>query len=175
MFDTTTQYALNKRNKNAIVYVDVFGEKTEISLDTLGKEEFLKWKTMMDESLHREELENHIYYDHTIGLSDISLAEYAVPDYETILIEEEERREREELKQQVAIAFFSCLTDIQQERLWLHAIDGFSTRDVAELECVAQPAIIHSLNACKKKILAFLQNGGYQNPLLPAYSEGAIN
>ena len=68
---------------------------------------------------------------------------------EAMHIAAEERAERETLKQQIAVAFFTCLTDSQQARLWLHAVEGFTTREVSTLEGVAQPAIIHSLNACK--------------------------
>lgn len=175
MFDTNTQYALNKRNPKAIVYIDAFGEKTEISADALGKEDFSKWKAMMDESLHKQELEDHIYHDHTISFGDISLAGYTVPDYETILIEAEERREREELKAQLGVAFFTCLSDIQQARLWLYAIEGFNTCQIAEMEGAAQQSVYESLERAQKNILKFLQKGPCKMSVFAAYSEGAIN
>ena len=65
MFDTNTQYALNKRNANAIVYVDAFGEKTEISTEALVEDEFAKWKALIDAELHVEEKEDHVYHNHT--------------------------------------------------------------------------------------------------------------
>ena len=175
MFDTNTQYALNKRNANAIVYIDAFGEKAEISSEALGEEEFARWKALMDAELHEEEKEDHIYHDHTISFGDLSLAGYTVPDHETVMIEAEERREREELKEQLGIAFFTCLSDIQQARMWLHAIEGFTTREIAALEYVSQKNIVTSIAKARKNILTFLVKGGYQNPIFAAYSEGTIN
>ena len=175
MFDTNTQYALNKRNPKAIVYIDAFGKKTELSADVLGKEDFSKWKAIMDESLHKQELEDHIYHDHTISFGDISLAEYAVPDYETILIEAEEHREREELKAQLGVAFFTCLSDIQQARLWLYAIEGMTTYQISDIEGSTRQAVCASLNKARKNILNFFEKGGCQNSVFAAYSEGVIN
>ena len=63
MFDTNTQYALNKRNPKAIIYIDAFGEQTEISPEALGEEVFAQWKTLIDTDLHEEEKADHIYHD----------------------------------------------------------------------------------------------------------------
>jgi predicted DNA-binding protein YlxM (UPF0122 family) len=175
MFDTNTQYALNKRNANAIVYIDAFGDKTEISPKSLGEDEFARWKALMDAELHEEEKGDHLYHDHTISFGDISLAGYTVPDYETILIEAEERREREELKAQLGVAFFTCLSDIQQARLWLYAIEGFNTCQIAEIEGAAQQSVYESLERAQKNILKFLQKGPCKMSIFAAYSEGAIN
>ena len=175
MFDTNTQYALNKRNANAIVYVDAFGEKTEISPEALGEEEFDRWKALMDAELHEEEKEDHIYHDHTISFGDISLAGYTVPDYETILIEAEERREREEIKAQLGVAFFTCLSDIQQARLWLYAIEGMTTYQISDIEGATRQAVCASLIKARKNILNFFEKGGCQNGIFAAYSEGVIN
>ncbi len=175
MFDTNTQYALNKRNANAIVYVDAFGEKTEISPKALGEDEFARWKALMDAELHEEEKEDHIYHDHTISFGDISLAGYTVPDYETILIEAEERREREEIKAQLGVAFFTCLSDIQQARLWLYAIEGMTTYQISDIEGATRQAVCASLIKARKNILNFFGKGGCQNGIFAAYSEGVIN
>lgn len=163
MFDTNTQYALNKRNPKAIVYIDAFGEKTEISSEALGEEEFARWKALMDTELHAEEKEDHIYHDHTISFGELSLAGYTIPDYETVMIEAEERREREELKAQVAMGFFTCLSDNQQSRLWLYAIEDRNIYQIGEAEGVAPQAVWMSLQKARKNILNFLHKGGLIN------------
>lgn len=175
MFDTNTQYALNKRNANAIVYVDAFGEKTEILPEALGEDEFARWKALMDAELHEEEKEDHIYHDHTISFGDLALAGYTVPDHATVMLEAEEHRERNEFKELLGVAFFTCLSDIQQERLWAYAIEGLTTREIAEKEGVKQPAIVQTINVSRKNILRFFQKMPYQNPVFAAYSEGIIN
>ena len=47
MFDTNTQYALNKRTADAIVYVDAFGKRIEVTADGLDAEEFAIWKELL--------------------------------------------------------------------------------------------------------------------------------
>lgn len=175
MFDTNTQYALNKRNANAIVYVDAFGEKTEISPEALGEASFAQWKALIDNDLHEEEKADHIYHDHIIPIGDLGLEGYAVPDHETFLIEEEERRERAELRTQAGIAFFTCLTDIQQERMWMFAIEGMTLRQIAAVEGVSHQKINTSIYKARKNILTFLQKGGCQMPVFAAYSERTIH
>lgn len=175
MFDTNTQYALNKRNANAIMYVDVFGEKTEISPETLGEEEFARWKALMDAELHEEEKEDHLYHDHTISFGDLALAGYTVPDHATVMMEAEEHREREELKDQLGIAFFTCLSDIQQARMWLYAIEGMTTYQISEIEGATRQAVCASLIKARKNILNFFKKGGCQNAIFAAYSEGIIS
>ena len=175
MFDTNTQYALNKRNANAIVYVDAFGEKTEISPEALGEDEFARWKALMDAELHEEEKEDHIYHDHTISFGDLSPAGYTVPDHATVMMEAEERREREEIKEQLGVAFFTCLSDIQQARMWLYAVEGFNTCQIASMEQVSQKNVYISIMKARKNILKFLEKGGYKTAVFAAYSEGIIN
>ena len=175
MFDTNTQYALNKRNPNAIVYIDAFGEKTEILADALGKEEFSKWKALIDDSLHKEEKEDHIYHDHTISVGDITLAGYTIPDHATVMMDAELHREREALKEQVGLAFFTRLTYTQQSRFWLNAVEGISTRKIATMEGATHQSVCESIERARKNILNFFEKGGCQNSIFAAYSEGAIN
>ena len=175
MFDTNTQYALNKRNTKAIVYVDAFGKQIEVTSDGLDDEEFSIWKELLDEDSHNIEKDDHLYHDHTISFSDLSLAGCTVPDYETVIIEAEERCEREWLKSQLGFAFFECLSENQQERMWLYAIEGFNTCQIAELEGAAQQSVYESLERARKNILKFLQKGPCKMPVLAAYSEGTIN
>ena len=175
MFDTNTQYALNKRNANAIVYVDAFGEKTEISTEALGEDEFAKWKALIDAELHVEEKEDHVYRNHTISFSDLALERYTVPDHATVMMEAERSREREELKEQIGIAFFTCLTDIQQARMWLYAIEGMTLCQIALMEGVSHQKVHISISKARKNIIKFLEKGGCKMPVFPAYSEGVIN
>ena len=174
MFYNQTQYAINLKETDAIVYEDVFGERIRITADIIGEEAFAYWKNWMDESLHEEALETHLYYDHTISMEDPSLIGVSLPDHETLMIEAEERQNREKLKQQVATAFFTCLTDIQQARMWLYAVEGYNTCQIAEMEKVSQKNVYISIMKARKNILKFLEKGGYKTAVFAAYSEGAI-
>ena len=175
MFDTNTQYALNKRTADAIVYVDAFGKRIEVTAEGLDAEEFAIWKELLDEDLHNTEKEDHIYHDHTISFDDQSLAGCTVSDYEAVIIEAEEQLEREILKRQLGTAFLTCLSDSQQERLWLYAIDGINTCQIASMEQVSQKNVYTSIMKARKNILKFLEKGGYKTAIFAAYSEGVIN
>ena len=178
MYDKQTLHSLNKSDPLALVYFDAYGNIIRLTeSDFSSKKEFRNWKNWMNMKCHSEEKREHKYKNRfvPISFSDETLAEYGIPDHETFLIEAEEREEREVIKAQMSVGFFTCLSDSQQARMWLYAIEGWTTREIAESEGVAQPAIIHSLTKARKNILTFLQKGGYQTPDFSAYSEGVIN
>ena len=175
MYYNQTPHALNLKAQDAIVFVDAFGEKIQVTAEMLGTDEFEYWKTWFDNDLHEEAKEEHIYKDHTVSIEELSASGYTVPDCETLMIEAEERKEREELKEQLGIAFFTCLSDIQQARMWLYAIKGYNTCQIAAMERIAQKNVYTSIMKARKNILNFLKKGGYKTAVFAAYSEGVIN
>ena len=174
MYYNQTQYALSRRDPDAIVYPDAFGQLTRITADMIDNDEFEIWKDLLDCDFHWDDCRSHVYYNHNISMEDPTLIGLPSRGPEAMHIAAEERAERETLKQQIAIAFFTCLTETQQARLWLHAVEGYTTREIATFENVSQKNIVVSLSKARKNISDFLQNGGYQNPLFAAYSEGTI-
>ena len=65
MFDTHSDYALNKADKNAIVCPSVTGEHIRLTReDFSSEEEFLYWKDWSDNDLHK--IENDGQYDSVI-------------------------------------------------------------------------------------------------------------
>lgn len=174
MYYNQTPHALNLKEQEAIIYVDAFGETIKITAENLGREEFAEWKEWSDHDFHVEAMRDHVYKNHNVSLEQIA-SRFSVPDRETLMIEAEERRERAELRKQVGIAFFTCLTDIQQDRMWMYAIDGLNTCQIAEKEGAAQQSVYESLERARKNILIFLQKGPCKTAIFPAYSEGVIN
>lgn len=56
MFDTKSVYALNKLDKDAIVYPSVTGEDIRLTReDFSSEEEFLYWKKKSDANYHKTE------------------------------------------------------------------------------------------------------------------------
>ena len=56
MFDPKSDYALNKKDPDAIVYIDAAGTLTRLTLaDFSSPEEFQRWKAWSDESYHQIE------------------------------------------------------------------------------------------------------------------------
>ena len=69
MFNRKSSYALNKKDPNAIVYMDANEAITRLTREDFASEkEFLKWKALSDEDYHASEKEAHVYANHTLAL-----------------------------------------------------------------------------------------------------------
>ena len=56
MFNRKSSYALNKKDANAIVYIDANGNIIRLTHeDFASEEEFQKWKSWSDENYHTED------------------------------------------------------------------------------------------------------------------------
>lgn len=178
MFDKMTLHSLNKNDPLALVYFDAFGNVIRLTeKDFVSRKEFRKWKNWMNMKCHSEEKREHRYRNRItlVSFDDVSLAEYAIPDQATLMLEIEERNERNELKELVMVGFNTCLTEGQQKRLWKNAVEGVSTRRIAEQERAAQQSVCESIDRAKKNIISFLKKSPCQSAILAAYSEGVIN
>ena len=62
MFNRKSSYALNKKDPNAIVYMDANEVIIRLTREDFASEkEFLKWKALSDEDYHASEKEAHVY------------------------------------------------------------------------------------------------------------------
>ena len=67
MFNRKSSYALNKKDPNAIVYMDANEAIIRLTReDFASEEEFLKWKSLSDADYHASEKEDHVYANHTV-------------------------------------------------------------------------------------------------------------
>ena len=66
MFNRKSSYALNKKDPNAIVYMDANEAIIRLTReDFASEEEFLKWKSLSDADYHASEKEDHVYANHS--------------------------------------------------------------------------------------------------------------
>ena len=73
MFNRKSSYALNKKDPNAIVYMDANEAIIRLTREDFASEkEFLKWKALSDEDYHASEKEAHVYANHTLALDELS-------------------------------------------------------------------------------------------------------
>ena len=73
MFNRKSSYALNKKDPNAIVYMDANEAIIRLTReDFASEEEFLKWKALSDADYHASEKEDHVYANHTLALDELS-------------------------------------------------------------------------------------------------------
>lgn len=158
MFDPKSDYALNKMAPDAIVYKNAAGEVTRLTqADFPSLEEFQRWKAWSDENYHDTEKASHVYYKHTRSLHGLSEKAVAVPSPEDAMIEDQEQRERRELRRMLMKGLDSCLTPTQRHRLWLYCVDGLTVRQIAEAENIKHQSVVECLTAAKNKLQIFLK------------------
>ena len=159
MFDPKSDYALNKKDPSAIVYIDAFGTLTRLApADFSDPEEFQRWKAWSDESYHQIENAGIAFSKHTLSLHGLSETAIAVQSPENTLIDALEQQEREEMHRMLIDGLDSCLTTAQRRLLWLYCVDGLTVRQIAMVEGVQHPSIIECLAAAKKKLLKHIKN-----------------
>ncbi len=157
MFDPKSDYALNKLDPNAIVYMDVTGTLTRITLeDFASPEEFQRWKAWSDESYHQIENADIILSKHTLSLHGLSEKAIAVQSPEDTLVETQERQEREEMRRLLMDGLNNCLTPAQRRRLWLSCVYGLTVRLISLTENANFQNVAKSIAAAKKKLQKFL-------------------
>ena len=158
MFDPKSDYALNKKDPDAIVYIDAAGTLTRLTLaDFSSLEEFQRWKAWSDESYHQIENAAIALSKRTLSLHGLSEKATAVQSPEDTLMEALKQQEREEMRRLLMEGLDNCLTSAQRRRLWLYFVDGLTVRQIAEAEGVQHPSIVECLAAAKKKLLEYLK------------------
>lgn len=154
MFDSKSDYALNKRDPDAIVCRSATGEHIRLTReDFTSDEEFLRWKRWSDREYHDSEKAGRSYYDNCIPLFDaLDVAALSAEDLLMSAILEAERIEyRTSLLEQV----FARLTHTQHRRLWMYYVDGLTEAEIAKQERVGQQRISASLISGKRAVKKF--------------------
>ena len=159
MFNRKSIYALNKKDPNAIVYVDADGNLIRLTRDDFAsEEEFLRWKKLSDADYHGEEKADHLYYDETLSLEGLSEEAIATPSAEEGFIAEFDLSERQLLGNLLLEGLGHHLTELQRNRLWLYCVEGKTEAEIASSEGIAQQNISKSIASAKKKLKKFLKN-----------------
>lgn len=158
MFNTASDYAINKKNPHAIIYVDAKGSTTVLTKkDFATEEDFYYWKRLSDEDYRNVDIEEHKIAKRTVSLSSLP------PDYLVVMSEEEtqinriSKLEREAIKQLLMVSLDECLTKAQRNRLWVHYVEGATLEEIAKREGVSFQGVQQSIIRARKNILFFLQ------------------
>lgn len=154
MFQTKTQFALNKKEKDAIVFSDANEKPIRLTHDDFAsEEEFARWKAWYLEDLREEELKNHTYLDHTLPMESIPENLVSIPSPEEIIEQFWEQVDRARLSDEMLVRIRECLTKVQFRRLWMYYAEGMTELEIAEREGVGQQRISKSIIAAKKKLI----------------------
>ena len=133
MFNRKSSYVLNKKDPDAIVYMDANEVIVRLTReDFASEEEFLKWKALSDEDYHVSEKEAHVYANHTLALDELSEEAASIPAVE--------------------VCIRKHLTDTQFRRVWMYFVDGMTVDEIGAAEGVSHQNISKSIGAAMKKI-----------------------
>ena len=153
MFNKASDYALNKKNQDAIIYKDAQGEETILTRkDFSSEEEFRRWKDLSDEDYHAIEKSDHRHFNHTQALYDLSDAAATVPAIDEEIELRIDRQFKLHLTRRVILQIKGYLTDRQFRRLWRYYALKIKVVAIAADEHVTHQAITKSLVAARKKI-----------------------
>lgn len=158
MFDNKSDYALNKKDPNSIVYNGIDGGMVRIKKEDFSSdEEFLFWKSWSDEDYKETDYADSYYHRHTVGLDSIgdNIKNTSTP--EEVLICKLERDEQIQGAAFLVQVISESLTEVQFRRLWLHHVQLENVRSIAKAEGVAHPSIVASITSAQRKILKIVQ------------------
>ena len=154
MFDRKSDYARNKRHREAIVYRSVTQECIHLTrADFSSEKEFMKWKEWSDLEYRQTELLGRSFYDKWISLDDLSEGA-AEPSVEERLIWILEQTERSMRCAKCVRKIRSCLSIAQFRRLRMRYTEGKSVTEIAKLEGISKAGVSQSIHIALDKIHA---------------------
>ena len=161
MFNRKSDYALNKKDISAIVYIDV--DKHIIRLtreDFSSEEEFLRWKSWSDANYHETEKRDHVHANHTVSIEGLAGDGISIQGVDAVLEAIYDRQEQERLNAEMVARIKCCLSETQFRRLWLFRVEGLTVREIAKQEHISFQCVHKSVCATEKKIMKLLAKWG---------------
>ena len=164
MFDNTSDYALNKKDKDSIVYKGCDGYKQRITREHFSsEEEFLFWKSWSDEDYHITDNADTYYLRHIIRMDTLD-GKISIASPEEAMIEEIDRKGQITAAKETIKSIMRIITETQFRRIWCHFALGLKVRVIAKQEGVAHPNIVKSIISAKKNILQNVDSKGTKTP-----------
>ena len=158
MFDRKSDYAMNKRDAEAIVCKSSTGIHIRLTrLDFASPEEFERWKHWSDEDYHDTEKADHVYSNHTVPVDKLVEVSITVISPEAELLEAYDQEEREQMYRRLKDGLEVCLTPAQRRRLWLYCVESLTVEKIAGVEQKRHQSISECLQSAKKKMKEFFE------------------
>ncbi len=150
MYNKKSDYALNKKNKEAIVSRNAAGEFIKLTKEEFAsEEEFAHWKEWSDNEYRQEYNSEQSYKRLKNKLQKQAENEAGSLSVEQLLLNDLADEERKALVNKIK----SILTEKQFRRIWFYYVDGISMTEIAKLDNVSKVSIHYSIEAAKKKII----------------------
>ena len=149
MYNKKSDYALNKMNPDAIVYIDAEGKVVRLTKeDFTSEEEFQRWKEWSDENYHVIEKKQHVESNHTVPLNAAMEATTGQHDSE---------KSQNVDERTLLLMCKNRMTDKQFRRYWLYRIEKLTEEEIAAREGVSHQGISKSLKSAEKIFVNFLK------------------
>ena len=153
MFNRKSSYALNKKDPDAIVYMDANDVIIRLTReDFASEEEFMKWKMWSDESYHIEDKRDVVDGKRLVSIDDLSEAVLAVPGIDAVMEHQHKRLEDRSRAVATVAQVREKLTDTQFRRLWMYYVDGMTIDEIGAVEGISHQNISKSIGSALKKI-----------------------
>ena len=141
MFNRKSIYALNKKDPDAIVYMDANEVIIRLTReDFASEEEFLKWKSWSDGNYHTDSL---------------SEAAFSIPAIDVVMERQHEKSERRRVASAMVSQIRDKLTETQFRRLWMYHVGGMTVDEIGRIEGIRHQNISKSIGSAMKKIKKF--------------------
>ena len=149
MFNTNSDYVINKLDTEAIVCRSITGQLLRITREDFSSdEEFEKWKLWSDTDYHKTELRDRAYSDRKTEFAIARHLEAQDTDWLTMELKASDKGQHTQLIERMR----GFLTDIQFKRIWQRFALGLELADIAGAEGVSITAAASSIERAVKKL-----------------------
>ena len=149
MSNKKSDYALNKKNKEAIISRNAEGEIIHLTKDEFAsEEEFVRWKEWSDNEYRQEYNARQSHKRLKKKLQKLTEEIQCSISAEQLLISAVDKTANQDFINKIK----ACLTERQFKRLWLYYMEGMTEQQIAEVEGISQQNIAKSLKAARKKL-----------------------
>lgn len=158
MFNRKSEHALNKKEKDYIVYPDAYGNIIRLSAEDFSStKEFRKWRNWTKMRNHSDEKKDHRHRNHTVSFDEFNGVVGEILDVEYAMVAQEELSERQDTIAVLVGMVKECLSETQYRRMWMYYALEMDTYDIAKLEGITHQAVSDSVQSAKRKILKYVK------------------
>ena len=156
MFNRKSIYALNKKDPDAIVYMDANEVIVRLTREDFASEkEFLKWKSWSDGNYRTEDNQDVVEGKHNTSIDDLSETALSIPAIDVVMDRKHEKAERRRVASAMVSQIRDKLTETQFRRFWMYYVGGMTVDEIGRIEGSRHQNISKSIGSAMKKIKKF--------------------
>ncbi|MBQ7923024.1 MAG: sigma-70 family RNA polymerase sigma factor [Clostridia bacterium] len=157
MLNRKSIYAINKKDPDAIVYIDAEGNTIRLTrADFASEEEFAKWKEWSDAEYHDTDNRDSRYGRETVSLEWTAERETATPAVDYIYGMDPDTKDTDPLHCIKDAITKSNMTAVQRKRVWLYYVERKKEQEIAQMEGVSVQAVSRSIKKAMEVLKKYL-------------------